>query len=340
MQREHAGFPVVLHNTRRAIDVLELQQPGVRAAVGVDQTVHAEIAVMRPLIVVAAVIIDVAAVGHLPFIDTVVAPFPQETADQAVMALNELEVILQIAGAVAHAVAVLAHDIGFVRLVVQIFLHAFERRVHIAEHINVREIVCTVLAAVLGALVVGQAAGVKTLCPCQRFFERAAVGALVAHRPDDDAGTVLVTLHAEAGAVYGGLGELRVVCDGLVPVFNVVGPAFVVLAIVFGRTVALVVGFINDKEAVLVAELIEVRHIRVMAGADGIKVVLFNHEQVFFRLLKANSISRDGVGFVAVYTVELDGLAVEINLVVGNMNLTDAHTVRNSLVGRVQHKGI
>ena len=49
----------------------------------------------------------------------------------------------------------------------------------------------------------GQAAGVKTLCPCQRFFERAAVGALVAHRPDDDAGTVLVTLHAAAGAVYG-----------------------------------------------------------------------------------------------------------------------------------------
>ena len=56
--------------------------------------------------------------------------------------------------------------------------------------------------------------------------------------------------------------------------------------------------------------------------------------------LKANSISRDGVGFVAVHTVELDGLAVDINLVVGNMNLTDAHTVRNSLVGRVQHKGI
>ena len=256
------------------------------------------------------------------------------------MALNELEVILQIAGAVAHAVAVLAHDIGFVRLVIQIFLNAFERRVHIAEHINVREIVFTVLAAVLGALVVGQAAGVKALCPCQRFFERAAVGALVAHRPDDDAGTVLVTLHAAAGAVYGGLGELRVVCDGLVPVFNVVGPAFVALAIVFGCTVALVVGFINDKEAVLVAELIEVRHIRVMAGADGIKVVLFNHEQVFFRLLKANSISRDGVRFVAVYTVELDGLAVDINLVVGNMNLTDAHTVRNNLVGRVQHKGI
>lgn len=120
----------------------------------------------------------------------------------------------------------------------------------------------------------GQAVGVKALCPCQRFFKRAAVGALVAHRPDDDAGTVLVALHAEAGAVYGGLGELRVVCDGLVPVLDVVGPAFVALAIVFGRTVALVVGFINDKEAVLVAELIEVRHIRVMAGADGIKVVL------------------------------------------------------------------
>ena len=103
---------------------------------------------------------------------------------------------------------------------------------------------------------------------------------------------------------------------------------------------ALVVGFINDKEAVLVAELIEVRHIRVMAGADGIKVVLFYHEQVFFRLLKANGIAGDGVGFVAVYTVELDGLAVDINLVVGNMNLTDAHTVRNGLAGRVQHKGI
>ena len=68
-------------------------------------------------------------------------------------------------------------------------------------------------------------------------------------RQDDDAGTVLVTLHAEAGAVYGGLGELRVVCDGLVPVFNVVGPAFIALAIVFGRTVALVVGDVYKRQA-------------------------------------------------------------------------------------------
>lgn len=170
----------------------------------------------------------------------------------------------------------------------------------------------------------GQAAGVKALCPCQRFFKRAAVGALVAHRPDDDAGTVLVTLHAAAGAVYGGLGELRVVCDGLVPVLDVVGPAFVAFAIVFGCTVALVVGFVNDKEAVLVAELIEVRHIRVMAGADGIKVVLLIMSRSF-RLLKANGISRDGIGFVAVHTMELDGLAVDINLIVGNVNLADAH---------------
>ena len=256
------------------------------------------------------------------------------------MALDELEVILQIAGAVAHAMAVLAHDIRLVRVVVQIFLNAFERGVHIAEHINVRKIVFAVLAAVLGALVVGQAAGVKALCPYQRFFKRAAVGALVAHRPDDDAGAILVALHAAPGAVHGGLGEFRVVCDGLVPVLNVVGPTFVALAIVFGCTVALVVGLVNDKEAVLIAELIEVRHIRVMAGADGIEVVLFDHEQVFFRLLKANGVARDRVGFVAVYTAELDGLAVDINLIVGNMNLTDAHTIRNSLAGSVQHKGI
>ena len=77
-----------------------------------------------------------------------------------------------------------------------------------------------------------------------------------------------------------------------------------------------------------------------MAGADGIKVVLFDHEQVFFRLLKANGIARDRVGLMAVYTVELDRLAVDINLIVGNMNLTDAHTISNGLAGGVQHKGI
>ena len=340
VQCEHAGFPVILHNAHRAIDILEFQQPGVRAAVRVDQTVHAEVTVVRPFVMVTAVVVDAAAVECLSFINAVVAPLPQEAADQTVMALDELEVILQIAGAVAHTMAVLAHDIGLVRVVVQIFLNAFERGVHIAEHINVREIVFAGLAAVLGALVVGQAAGVKALCPCQCFLKRAAIGALVAHRPDDDAGTVLVALHAAAGAVYGGLGELRVIRDGFVPVLDVVGPAFVALAIVFGRTVALVVGFINNKEAVLVAELIEVRHIWVMAGADGIEVVLFNHEQIFFCLLKTNGIASDRVGFVAVYAVELDGLAVDINLIVGNVNLTDAYTVCNGLAGGVQYKGI
>ena len=81
VQREHARFPVILHNTCRAIDVLELQQPGMRAAVRVDQTVHAEVAVVRPLVMVAAVVVDAAAVECLTFINTVVAPLPQEAPD-------------------------------------------------------------------------------------------------------------------------------------------------------------------------------------------------------------------------------------------------------------------
>ena len=77
-----------------------------------------------------------------------------------------------------------------------------------------------------------------------------------------------------------------------------------------------------------------------MARAHGVDVVGFQHGHGGVHIIRINSAALFGVPFVAVYTVELDGLAVDINLVVGNMNLTDAHTVRNSLAGRVQHKGI
>ena len=75
------------------------------------------------------------------FGDAVVAPFPQQAAHETRMTLDKLEVIFQVAGAVTHAMAVFAHQVRLVRLLVKERLNAFQGRIHVAEQINVGKII-------------------------------------------------------------------------------------------------------------------------------------------------------------------------------------------------------
>ena len=290
MQREHAGFPVVLHNTRRAIDILKLQQPGVRAAVGVNQTVHAEVAVMRPLIVVAAVIIDVAAVGHLPFINTVVAPLPQETADQAIMALNELEVILQIAGAVAHRMAVLTQHEGFlVRRVPEPLAHVARGHVHAAVHVKHGCVIDMAARLAPFLLIVHEARRIKSLDPAPRLFKRGAVAGLVAKRPDQNARMVFVADDTALHTVKDRFLKSRLLrqpSEGLL----LGGPVESDHAVCFN------IGLADQVQTEAVAQLREPRSIRIMAGSHGIDIMPLHQPQILHHLLARDGVARiDGL---------------------------------------------
>ena len=341
VQGHLARLLVIIHHTHRAMYVLVLQKAGVGAAVGVNQAVHAEVAVVGILTVVAAVPVHILTVGSLALIDGVIAPLPDETAGHAVVGLDELPVVLQIAGAVAHGVGVFAHQVGLVGLrIVHILLQGFQGRVHIAVEVDVGEIVLALAAAVLSALVVGQAGGVEVLGPGQGRLEAATVGALVAHGPADDAGSVLVPLDAALGAFHGGLQELGVVGKGLVPVLDVVLPHVVLTAVQLGGAVALVVGLVDDQEAVLVAQLIEHGSVGVVAGADSVEVVLLDHPQIPLHVLYADHGASDGIRVVAVYAPELDGGSVEIDLHTLHLDLPDAHPVRDDLILTFDEHGV
>ena len=306
----NTGFLIELLDTDRAVHILVLHHAGMGAAVGIHKTVHTEVAIVGILAVVTTVPVHRLAVWSLALVDGVVTPLPDEAAAHDLVGLNELPVVFQIAGAVAHGVGVFAHQVGLIGIAVYILLQSLQRGIHVGVQVDVREVVLALSAAVLGTFVVGQTGGVEMLGPCQRRFETAAVGTFVTHGPADDAGTVLIPDDTPLGAVQGCFQEVGVVGKGLVPMLHMVLPQLIFGAVHLSRAVALVVGFVDDHEAVLVTELIEHGGVGIVGGANSIEVILLDHLQVPLHMLQGDHGAGDGVGVVPVNATELDGVAV------------------------------
>ena len=335
-----ASLGIIGFYTDRTMNILIFHQAGAGGSVGINQTVDAEVAVVGPLTAVAAVQVLCLAVLCDAGVDCVITPFPDEAAAHDVVILDELPVVFQVAGAVAHGVCVFAHQEGLVGVGVQIPLQALHGGVHIAVQVDVGEVVLALAAAVLRAFVVGQAGGIKVLGPCQSRLEAAAVGAFVTHGPADDGGTVLITLDAALGAVHGSFQEVRVICKGLVPGLYVVLPDVIFLAVQSGSAMAFVVCFVDDHEAVLVTQLIEHGRVGVVAGADCVKVILLDHSQIPLHVLYADNRAGNGIGVVTVDTAELDGVAVQEHHVVLNVDLPEANAVGDDFVRGFQKQGV
>ena len=79
-----------------------------RGTIRIYQTIHAEIAVIRILTEIAAVEIFRTTVNRLSHIYRVVTPLPDESACKVRVFVNELAIIRNISGAVAHCVNILA----------------------------------------------------------------------------------------------------------------------------------------------------------------------------------------------------------------------------------------
>ena len=339
MDGEQTLVLVVLDDAGGALDVLELGQAGVGDTVGRDEPVDAEVAVVDGLVVVASVEVNRPAVITGPGGDRMVAPLPHEAAAHALVGPDDLPVVLEVAGAVAHGVAVLHEDEGLVRIGVQVVADLLDGRVHAAVQVDAGVVVAALGVAVVGALVVGEPRGIEVLDPEERRLEGTAVGALVAGGPGDDAGAVLLAVDAQPHAVDSGLGPLRVVGDGLVPVLDLVVPGGVGQEPALGA-VALVIGLGHDVEAVLVAQLVEARVVGVVGAAHRVDVVLLHQAQVPQHVLQVDDGAGGGIGVVPVDTAQGDGPAVEADDGVTHLDLADAHPVGDDLVGRGDDQGV
>ena len=311
---------------------------------------------------VAAIVVDRPSVPGRALVDRVVAPFPDKGAANAVILLDQPEVVLVIAGPVSHGMGIFTEDIGLVRLtaghLLRIFPflcraapagdidvcrpnplgagfgiadHILEGGVHPAVQIDVGIVVSAGPPPVVGALVVGQARWIVLFCPAQGLFICTAVAAFISHRPDHDTGAVLVAVNHFLHAVQGRLLKSGIVGDHLVPA----GRALLVrilFVIQHPGAVALVVRFVDDKKAILVTHLIEHGRIRVVARPDGVEVVPLHHLQVTLHVLDIHHRAGHGIRIVAVYPPELDRLPVDLHNIPVDTDFPDPDPVCDDLL--------
>ena len=317
-QQHGVMLGIVFHGAQRADDVLVFDQAGVRRAVWVDQTVHAEVTVVHDLVKVAAVEIHLLAGLGAAHVNGMIAPFPDKAAAEILVFIDQFLIILCVSGAVAHGMDVLTEDQRLIVLgIFAIFADEVQLWIHPAVQVDVL-ISLGIADAVGAAFIVQQTRGLVFLDPLGRLDEVLTVARFVAHRPDQHARAVLVTNNAALHTVEHGLFIHRIFCQQR-------KIALVVFAEAVHHAVHLDIALINDIQAELIAQLVEIRAVGVVAGAHGVDIVLFHQAQVAQHLVIGHGKAVHGRAVVAVRTAELDGLSVELDDAVFDGHLAHAH---------------
>ena len=176
----------------------------------------------------------------------------------------------------------------------------------------------------------GESGRIKRFRPFQCFFKGAAVSTLISHGPDHHAGTVFVTLHAAPGTIHCGLCIQRIIRNDFIPAFRSCFPAGIGIINICG-SVTFVVRLIDDKEAQAVIKLIKMWCIGIMTGADGIHIMLFHQDQIFFDLVHRDGKTCHRITVVAVGSMEFDFHAVDVEYALFRMDLADSYLFRDGL---------
>ena len=332
VQRQNSICPIIVSDPGWTVDILEFKQPSVRPAVRIDQAIHTEIAIVDSLTAVSTVGVHILAVCRLAPVYGVVAPLPHKTATGGFVAVEELEVVLQISRTVAHGMTIFAQDVRLVAITIYILSHLGYGWIHSAVEIQIAVVIFSLAVCILCALVVCEAGFVIGLDPCQSLFKCHSVCTLISHGPDDYAGTVLVPDDAAFDAVKNGFAELRIVGDRLIPPCCLVIPIIIRIE-QFTWTMCLYVSLVYHIESIFVAELIEIRSIWIMAGPYGVDIVLLHERHIPDDLFSTDRKTGHRVRVVSVHSVELDRHAVDVYDLVLYRYLPDSYSVSDDLTG-------
>jgi len=134
-----------------------------------------------------------------------------------------------------------------------------------------------------------RAARVPSLDPVIGCHEIRAVARLVPQRPDNNGGVVLIAFHHPYGTVH-----VRV------QPFGRVGQRLATVS----HAVAFNIRFIYHVQAVLVAQIVPGRLVRVMRGAHGIDIVLLHDQDIFDHTFQRYGLSEVRIGLMAVHTFD------------------------------------
>ena len=217
VQSQNTICLIIAGDPDRTVYILELKKSCVWPAVRINQTVHTEVAIVDGLATVTAVGVHSLAICRFAHIDGVVTPLPHKSSAGGLVAVEELEVVLQISGTVAHGMAVFAQDVRLVAVTIYIFSHLGYGWIHSAVEIQIAVVVFSLTVRILCAFVVGEAGFVIGLDPGKSLLKCHAVCALISHGPDHNAGAVLIPDDAASDAVKNGFAEFRVVGNRRIP---------------------------------------------------------------------------------------------------------------------------
>ena len=97
------------------------------------------------------------------------------------------------------------------------------------------------------------------------------------------------------------------------------------------HTVAFEVGFCHEVDAHLIAEVIPARVVGVVRRSYGVDVMLFQDVDVLNHAFNAHHVAAIGVEFVAVSTLDEDGLTIDKELSVLDFHLSESYALRRAL---------
>ena len=130
MQYKSAGLLIIRYNTHRTVHILIFKQSCMWCTIRVHQSIHTEISIMDCLAVIAAIIIFRLSIFRLSVRNRMIAPLPDESATHPRIFLDYLEIILQIAGAVSHAMTIFYKQKWLAAVLLQILFDLGKCRIH------------------------------------------------------------------------------------------------------------------------------------------------------------------------------------------------------------------
>ena len=212
-------------------------------------------------------------------------------------------------------------------------------RVHPAVQIHIGKIIFLYIRHISGALIVAQPGIVSLLRPGHGCFKGTAVGAFISHGPHQYAGMVFIPFHTASCTVQNRLRICRIICNRTVPLLYMGIPVIHLFKYLI-RTVTLVVRLIHYIKTHLVKQVVILGAVWIMAGTDGIYIVLLHQLKIPFHLLSAYGIAGNRVTVMAVHSVELYRCFVDKQNTVFHRNLTDAKSVGDPFLFGLDLNGI
>ena len=229
---------------------------------------------------------------------------PDATSEERIVVVNRLPVFAQVAGAVAHRVAVFAKEERLcVFRVGAVIAAPLRRRVHMALDVDDVALLHAVRVAAVRALVVDEARQVAALDPSGHGLVVLAVARLVAERPHDDRRVVLVALYHAASAVDIRLGPVLAVGKSRPIAVN-------------RHAVSLNVSLITDIEPETVAQQRKTRVVRIVRRAYHVDIVRFHDIQVAYHMVERGGVTEQRVAVMAVNALGFDLLSVNVDYLV------------------------